>query len=408
MPDDGYIRGAFTWHMKQAQLQNELKELLWKGDVDGSNKWFKFRNKSGDPFRFLLDVRLALALEESTGPERALDQLSWHLIVASVRDRFARLNPDVLAIIVLRGILTPTTAFHWASEISSPEIRPASLIGFARGAIKQLANTRTDSTNEVRMLAMTALENARAEVMAGPPSRAGVRLFAQLAELFDQEKKSECINLGLKWMAGDFWLPHELIKSLTSEALRAIGGLILGCLKSYEDCRWKIRVLSTIVPRLSERLRREYWSEIFATTGRLYSQRSQGANRSRKSTLSNVLLTLARPRRGALVVAGNEMSSSADLEGERELRELRILTDQLTSTLSYLPRDMTERAKQAFSVPNVLSELRPVIERLGVATPNQSDDEGWRENLLNLQRLAIGTARCVCWKRRLIIGESND
>lgn len=162
LPNDGYIHRYLTWHMEQANWNDEVHALMAMSDERGRNAWFEACERIGEPHIFTNDIVQAWQLADgfyTQEPAKAISlQVRYALTLASLNSVENQLPPQLLAMLVKHGAWSIERAWMFMESLNSDEWKKAS-------ALAELIPYLTESDLEkaLNIIEDIANEQARAE-----------------------------------------------------------------------------------------------------------------------------------------------------------------------------------------------------------------------------------------------------
>jgi hypothetical protein len=123
LPSDGYIHRHLTWHMVQADWQDEIHALMAMSDERGNNAWFEACDRIGKPAIFVEDVGRAWELAEQmyeSEPMRSIVlQCRYALIMATLNSLVANLPIGMMAEFVKKGFWSVEKAWAYVEQLQN-------------------------------------------------------------------------------------------------------------------------------------------------------------------------------------------------------------------------------------------------------------------------------------------------
>jgi hypothetical protein len=121
LPSDGYIHRHLTWHMVQADWQDEIHALMAMSDERGNNAWFEACDRIGKPAIFVEDVGRAWELAEQmygSEPTRSIVlQCRYALITATWNSLVTNLPIGMMAEFVKGDFWTVEQAWAYVEQM---------------------------------------------------------------------------------------------------------------------------------------------------------------------------------------------------------------------------------------------------------------------------------------------------
>jgi hypothetical protein len=214
LADDGYIHRRLTWHLEQAQLENEIHRLLQEVDEQGRNGWFKVCDKLGQPAIFVQDLargwRLAEQQFEQQPKEGIILQVRYALITTSLNSLAKNLSAELMAALVEKKIWTPAQGLAYALQIQN--VRQKALV------IQKLGSYLPKSLMPEALEATHAIHSESARIVA----LIGLIPYLaenELASILDVSRVIQVDSLRISFLSS---LVPRLPKSFLSEALKEI------------------------------------------------------------------------------------------------------------------------------------------------------------------------------------------
>ncbi|MEO1670958.1 MAG: NB-ARC domain-containing protein [Cyanobacteria bacterium J06631_2] len=123
VPNDDYIHANLTWHFEQAQLNNEIHNLLKANNEYQKNAWFEACDSLGQPALFVQDVARGLKLARSVwreNPELSIIlQVRYVLITTTLNSLASNLPPELMARLVKEGLWSIEQSWAYMKQIKS-------------------------------------------------------------------------------------------------------------------------------------------------------------------------------------------------------------------------------------------------------------------------------------------------
>ncbi|EKU98297.1 NB-ARC domain protein [Leptolyngbya sp. PCC 7375] len=124
VPSDGYIHAHLTWHLEQAELADEIHQLLQAEDANSKNGWYVACHALDQVAGFANDVARAWRLAEAqfqSHPSKSLGlQCRYALIKGSLNTLAGNFPSELIATLVAEGIWRPAQGLAHLQQAPSP------------------------------------------------------------------------------------------------------------------------------------------------------------------------------------------------------------------------------------------------------------------------------------------------
>jgi uncharacterized protein YigA (DUF484 family) len=125
LPKDGYIHRHLTWHMMQANWNDEIHELMAMSDERGRNAWFEACECLGQPTIFVRDISRAWKLTEelykNESTRAIVLQCRYALITATLNSFVSNLSIEMMAEFVKRDFWRVEQAWSYVEQMQDEE-----------------------------------------------------------------------------------------------------------------------------------------------------------------------------------------------------------------------------------------------------------------------------------------------
>ena len=325
LESDGYIYAQLTWHMKQAEQEEQIHQLFQETTAEGRNGWYEACDRLGKLSYFVMDLgrawKLAEELFEQNPTESIVLQWRYALIQSTLNTLAQNIPAELLARFVETGFWSPAQGLAYAQQIQSPNGRSQAISQLAKhlpeSLLPEALEVATHNIND---------EFARALVLSA--------LASQLPELWtDALEATRNIHNEDHRATVLSYLAPQLPESMWPEVLEMTRNI------NYEDPR--ARVLSALAPQMPE-----LWSEALEAT----------YNINDEYCCAEVLSALAPQLPEYLLTEALEVTNDIDDESSRVLA-LSALAHRLPESLMLEALEMTRNINNESYRVEVLSAL---------------------------------------------------
>jgi NB-ARC domain/TIR domain len=121
LPNDSYIHRHLTWHLQQAEREDEIHALMAMSDEQGRNAWFEACDRIGQPAIFVQDVKRGWAIAEQSYEENSTGsivlQCRYALITATLNSLVENIPASLMSAAVQCGYWTPEQAWAYVEQL---------------------------------------------------------------------------------------------------------------------------------------------------------------------------------------------------------------------------------------------------------------------------------------------------
>ena len=127
LEDDGYIYAQLTWHMKQAEQEAQIHQLLQETTAEGKNGWYEACEHLGKLSYFVTDLGRAWALAEKHFEKDPTESISLQWRCAFIQTTLNTLAQNIPAVLLARlvetGFWSGAQGLTYAQQVQSPHGR---------------------------------------------------------------------------------------------------------------------------------------------------------------------------------------------------------------------------------------------------------------------------------------------
>jgi glycerol-3-phosphate cytidylyltransferase-like family protein len=154
LPNDGYIHHHLTWHLEQANWDDELHALMSMSDSQGRNAWFEVCDRLGQPAIFVDDVARGWKIAERgyEGDRAGSIVLQWRyaLITATLKSLVENLPISMMAEFVKQGFWTVVQAWAYVEQMQDERKISAAIQALAPYLSKSLFQVTLAAAREIK------------------------------------------------------------------------------------------------------------------------------------------------------------------------------------------------------------------------------------------------------------------
>jgi ABC-type transporter Mla MlaB component len=154
LPNDGYIHRHLTWHLEQANWDDELHALMSMSDNRGRNAWFEACDRLGQPAIFVNDVARGWNIaERGYEGERAgaiVLQCRYALITATLNSLVANLPIGMMAEFVKHGFWTVEQAWAYVEQMQDEKKNAEAIQALAPYLSNSLFHVALEEAREIQ------------------------------------------------------------------------------------------------------------------------------------------------------------------------------------------------------------------------------------------------------------------
>ena len=224
LPDDGYIHAHLSWHLEQADWDDELYALLREETLEGRNGWYEVRERSGQIAGYLGDTTRAWqlaheAFQQQQSPIAIGLQCRYALITASLTSMAENIPETLVIALVQERLWTPAEGLVYAQYAPNPAQKASELAKLAtylppKLLQEALAAARAIGSESFQALALAQLARRLAEL--GHPAEA----LAVARAIGNESAQAQALTVqALTEVAGHMAAPEQA--ALLQEALAA-------------------------------------------------------------------------------------------------------------------------------------------------------------------------------------------
>ncbi|WP_103668149.1 NB-ARC domain-containing protein [Pseudanabaena sp. BC1403] len=154
LPNDGYIHRHLTWHLEQANWDDELHALMSMSDAKGRNAWFEACDRLGQPAIFVDDVargwKIAERGYEGNRAGAIVLQCRYALITATLNSLVENLPIDMMAEFVKQSFWTVEQAWAYVEQMQNEHKISESIRALVSYLSKSLFQVALQTAREIK------------------------------------------------------------------------------------------------------------------------------------------------------------------------------------------------------------------------------------------------------------------